>query len=216
MPATLEVPPNTESQLEPFGHDTCTTTDKEEAVEVLLSLRVLPDQSTEQNDLYENEELMPIGGPMTGVDVNLVEIKFGINDVDKAIEELPEKSRFKPDTPPDNDHNKMVNTLKKNSSPGDSPPIPASPTKGKLTVTWYGLRKTTTKNGATNVKSVENKKTACMTKMNITDYLIPPCFVVTATRSSTYLQCFSCISMSIRKRTSLVRHADKLSDLKAN
>ena len=63
-------------ELEPIGHETCTTTDEEEAVEALLALSTLPDNRTEQNDLYDNKELMLIGSPNTGVDANPVEIKL--------------------------------------------------------------------------------------------------------------------------------------------
>ena len=80
-------------QSEPIGHDTHTTTDEEEAVEALLALSELLDKATEQNDLYENKELMPTGAPNTGVDVNPVEIKLGINDVNQAIEQLPEENK---------------------------------------------------------------------------------------------------------------------------
>ena len=140
--------PNTSShpETEPIGHDTCTTTDEEEAVEALLALSVLPDNRTEHNDLYENEELMLIRSPNAGVDVNPVEIKLSANDVEKAIEDLPYKSKLKPVTPPTStaEPDKTPNNSSKNTTPEGSPPssTPTLPTTDKLKVTRYGLSKT--------------------------------------------------------------------------
>ena len=136
-------------------------------MEALLALSVLPDNRTEHNDLYENEELMLIRSLNAGVDVNPVEIKLSANDVEKAIEDLPYKSKLKPVTPPTStaEPDKTPNNSSKNTTPEGSPPssTPTLPTTGKLKVTRYGLSKTHQRNGATNAKNVVNVKIACMT-----------------------------------------------------
>ena len=65
----------------PVGHDTATTTDKEEAAEALLALCNLPDIDDKENGSDDNANLMPIGGPSMSIDVNPVEVKLGADDV---------------------------------------------------------------------------------------------------------------------------------------
>ena len=65
-PEKTTVQPN----VEPVGHDTCTTTDEEDAIEALLALGELPDSSNTLNMQDENEQLMPIGNFNTGMDIN--------------------------------------------------------------------------------------------------------------------------------------------------
>ena len=65
-PEKTTVQPN----VEPIGHDTCTTTDEEDAIEALLALGELPDSSNTVNMQDENEQLMPIGNFNTGMDIN--------------------------------------------------------------------------------------------------------------------------------------------------
>ena len=73
---------NTSTQIliellkELIGHDTCTTTDEEEAIEALLALGDLPDNDTHHDELAENKNLMPIGIPNFGTHVDPVEIKL--------------------------------------------------------------------------------------------------------------------------------------------
>ena len=50
----------TKPSKELVGHDTCTTTDEQDAIEALLALGDLPDNDTHQDELTENENLMPI------------------------------------------------------------------------------------------------------------------------------------------------------------
>ena len=78
----------------PVGHDTATTTDEEEATEALLALSNLPDMDDEDNGSDDNANLMPIDGPSTSIDVNPVEVKLGVDDVNQAIEQLPMESRL--------------------------------------------------------------------------------------------------------------------------
>ena len=74
---TSELPSVTAQQhFEPPGHDTCTTTDEEDAVEALLSLGLIPDTITTTDVQNDNDELMPIGGTSTVVDANPVKIKL--------------------------------------------------------------------------------------------------------------------------------------------
>ena len=94
-PKKTTVQPN----VEPIGHDTCTTTNEEDAIEALLALVELPDSSNTVNMQDENEQLMPIGNFNTGMDINPVEIKLGTDDVAKAIAELPADHRLTPSAP---------------------------------------------------------------------------------------------------------------------
>ena len=70
-----------------MGHDTCTTTDEEDAIQALLALGKLPDSSNTLNMQDENEQLMPNGNFNTGMDINPMKIKLGTDDVAKAIAE---------------------------------------------------------------------------------------------------------------------------------
>ena len=76
-PKVPSEPPSITAQknFEPPGHDTCTTTDEEDAVEALLSLGLIPDTITTTEVQNDNDELMPIGRTSTVVDANPVEIK---------------------------------------------------------------------------------------------------------------------------------------------
>ena len=101
---TLDVPSVPEKttvqpSVEPIGHDTCTTTNEEDAIEALLALGGLPDTGNTVDLQNDNEQLMPIGHFNTGVDINPVETKLGTDDVAKAIAEIPVDHRFKPSAP---------------------------------------------------------------------------------------------------------------------
>ena len=149
-------------QTEQIRHDTMTTTDEEEAAEALLALGKLPDMDFSNDDLGDdNADLMPIGGANMTVDVNLVPIKLGTNDVDKAIENLPAENWIKPSPPaPSTDsvetseemQGKTTNSPDRNTQPrnksGLAPDddVPVLPTKGKLKVKNYGLKKAHTSN----------------------------------------------------------------------
>ena len=149
--------------VEPMGHDTCTTTDEEDAIEALLALGELPDSSNTLNMQDENEQLMPIGNFNTGMDINPVEIKLGTEDVAKAIAELPADHKLTPSAPnkkadalpcvesPDKDDSTSESEIEQ--GPKTSPktnkdtkenPVPdhTSSSKGTLKVTKYGLHKT--------------------------------------------------------------------------
>ena len=157
-PEKMTVQPN----VEPIGHDTCTTTDEEDAIEALLALGELPDSSNTVNMQDENEQLMPIGNFNTGIDINPVEIKLGTNDVAKAIAELPADHRLMPSAPntkadalpcvesPDKDDSTSESEIeqgpktspKTNKDTKDNPvPDHTLPSKGTLKVTKYGLHK---------------------------------------------------------------------------
>ena len=161
-PEKSTVQPN----VEPIGHDTCTTTDEEDAIEALLALGELPDSSNTVDMQNDNEQLMPIGNFNTGMDINPVEIKLGTDDVAKAIAEIPADHRLTPSAPntkedaspcvenPDKDNSaseseleQVPKTLPKtnkqtNKDTKDNPvPDNTSPNKGTLKVTKYGLRK---------------------------------------------------------------------------
>ena len=217
-PVTPEANRTVGTLSEPIRHDTCTTTNEEEAVEALLALSVLPDRSTEQNKLYENEELMPIGAPNTGMDVNPVKTKLSTNDVNKAIDELPEENRFKPatTTPPAIDNNKTTDNSKKETSASDSPPTPISPTKGKLKVTKYGLWKMHHKKRSYKCQKCGKQEKSIQDLNEHHRCSHPPCCAVTATRSSTCLHRFSCTSIITRNRKLLVKHVDRPSVSKAS
>ena len=148
--------------VEPTGHDTCTTTDEEDTIEALLALGEFPDSSNTLNMQDENEQLMPIGNFNTGMDINPVEIKLGTDDVAKAIAELPTDHKLTSPAPntkadsspcvesPDKDDSTSESEIEQ--GPKTSPktnkdikenPVPdkTSSSKGTLKVTKYGLRK---------------------------------------------------------------------------
>ena len=157
-PEKMTVQPN----VEPTGHDTCTTTDEEDTIEALLALGELPDSSNTVDIQNDNEQLMPIGNFNTGMDINPVEIKLGTDDVTKAIAEIPADHRLMPSAPntkadaspcvenPDKDDSASELELeqepktspKTNTDTNDTPvPDHTSLNKGTLKVTKYGLRK---------------------------------------------------------------------------
>ena len=43
--------------------------------------------------------MMPIRGPSSSIDVNPVQVKLSIDDVNQAIEQLPDENRYKPPSP---------------------------------------------------------------------------------------------------------------------
>ena len=157
-PEKTTIQPN----VEPIGHDTCTTTDEEDAIEALLALGELPDTSNTVDVQNDNEQLMPMGYFNTGIDINPVEIKLGTDDVAKAIAEIPAENRFMSSDPNTKiDASPAVENPNKNDSTSESEsdqrpktppttnkdttdnPVPdhTSPSKGTLKVTKYGLRK---------------------------------------------------------------------------
>ena len=121
----------------PVGHDTATTTD-----EALLALSNLPDMDDEGNGSDDNANLMPIDGPSTSIDVNPVEVKLGVDDVNQAIEQLPMESRLvaAPQTSQADGKEHSADTDPQASSRQENSP-PNSPTKGTLKVKNYGLKK---------------------------------------------------------------------------
>ena len=157
-PEKTTVQPN----VEPIGHDTCTTTNKEVTIEALLALGELPDSSNTVDMQNDNEQLMPTGNFNTGMDINPVEIKLGTDDVAKAIAEIPADHRLTPSAPntkadaspfvenPDKDDSASESELeqgpktlpKTNKDTKDNPvPDHTLPNKGTLKVTKYGLHK---------------------------------------------------------------------------
>ena len=157
-PEKVTVQPN----VEPIGHDTCTTTDEEDTIEALLALGELPDSSNTVDMQNDNEQLMPIGNFNTGMDINPVEIKLGTDDVARAIAEIPADHRLTPSAPntkanaspyvqnpikddsaPELELEQGPKTLPKTNKDIKDNPVPdhTSPSKGTLKVTKYGLRK---------------------------------------------------------------------------
>ena len=157
-PEKTTVQPSVESK----GHDTCTTTDEEDAIEALLALGELPETSTTVDMQNDNEQLMPIGNFNAGIDINPMEIKLGTDDVAKAIAEIPADHRLMPSIPntkadaspavdnPNKDDStselgsdQRPKTLPKSNKDMTDNPVSdhASPNKGTLKVTKYGLRK---------------------------------------------------------------------------
>ena len=76
----------------PVGHDTATTTDEEEAAEALLTLGNVPinDGFVQEED---NATLMPIGKASTTVDINPVPVRLSANDVNIAIQNIPDENK---------------------------------------------------------------------------------------------------------------------------
>ena len=126
----------------PVGHDTATTTDKEEAAEALLALSNLPDVDDKENGSDDNANLMPIDGPSTSIDVNPVEVKLGGDDVNQAIEQLPMESRLEAApqmSQPGGKEDSADTDLQPSAQHENSPPN--SLTKGTLKVKNYSLKK---------------------------------------------------------------------------
>ena len=135
IPTTLEV-----------GHDTATTTDEEEAAEALLALGSVPD-----NDDFVQEEdnamLMPIGKASTTMDINPVPLRLSVNDVNIAIQNMPDENKLKPTARVTTDPTPSIAEDKVTAVPDDEEIIKSLPTnedtnqKGQLKVKTYGLKK---------------------------------------------------------------------------
>ena len=146
-PENMEFTPNNTNDTNetntptPVGHDTATT-DEEEAVEALLALSNLPDIDDKGNDSDDNATLMPIDGPSRSIDVNPVKVKLSTDDISQAIEQLPLESRLQVATQmphADANENSPKTDPRPTSNQDNSPPT--SPTKGKLKVKNYDLKK---------------------------------------------------------------------------
>ena len=126
----------------PVGHDTATTTDKEEAAEALLALSNLPNMDDEGNGSNDNANLMPIDGPSTSIEVNPIEVKLGADDVNQAVEQLPMESRLEaaPQMSQADGKEHSADTDPQPSAHQENSP-PNSPTKGTLKVKKYSLKK---------------------------------------------------------------------------
>ena len=141
----------------PIGHDTAMTTDEEEATEAILALGNVPNYD-EFDQEEDNAMLMPIGKASKTVDINPVPLKLSAEDVNTAIQNIPEENKLKPtatvptDTatnPPDetvsatpNDKN-TTDPVMPATNPSSPKSDPATSThKGKLKVKNYRLKKT--------------------------------------------------------------------------
>ena len=162
--ANTALSPETEQDINetitpiPIGHDTATTTDEEEAAEALLALGNIHGQSDDDDIANNNATLMPVGKPSVSIDINLVPVKLGTDDIIQAIKDLPKESRLdatkgasqvstteKPVAVTSND---VKTTTGASKSPNATPATPtanidlsASPVKGTLKVKNYGLKK---------------------------------------------------------------------------
>ena len=147
---TANVPVNSTpvgTQSEPVGHDTAMTTHEEEAAEALLALHKLPDMDFDSVDVNDNVNLMPIGAPSSSVDINPVQIKLGIDNINQAIEDLPEENQIKPPSQvqsSDSNEGPDINKSTPHASAEKKHSPLTSPAKGKLKVTKYGLKKSYT------------------------------------------------------------------------
>ena len=130
----------------PVGHDTATTTDEEEAAEALLTLGNVPN-----NDDFVQEEdnatLMPIGKASTTVDINPVPVRLSANDVNIAIQNMPDENKLKPTARVSTDHTRSLAENKATAVLDDEEIVEPIPTnedtnqKGQLNVKVYGLKK---------------------------------------------------------------------------
>ena len=75
-------------RIETFNVDPLSTEDEMDAVDALLSLQDLHDDTKDDDPVNENTELMPIGGVNLPVDVALVPIELDQIQVDQAIAKL--------------------------------------------------------------------------------------------------------------------------------
>ena len=147
----------------PTGHNTATTTDEEEATEALLALGNLPNYDNADQD-NDNAMLMPIGKASTTIDVNPVPLKLSTEDVNTAIQNIPEENKLKPtgivtsDTPskptdktvsttPDNEINTdPLTPMTPPSSPKSDPATSVQKGKLKVKKLWTEENKTTKEN----------------------------------------------------------------------
>ena len=130
----------------PVGHDTATTTDEEEATEALLTLG-----NISNNDDFVQEEdnatLMPIGKASTMVDINPVPVRLSANDVNIAIQNMPEENKLKPMARVSTDPTRSLAENKARADMDDEEIMEPVPTnedtnqKGQLKVKVYGLKK---------------------------------------------------------------------------
>ena len=220
VPDTNDTILNTNDTVTPalVGHDTATTTDEEEAAEALLALCNLPDMDDEENGSDDNANLMPIGGPSMSINVNPVEVKLGADDVNQAIEQLPQESRFEASTETSQSTAKgqIVGTDPQTSAqqedsvpnkPVDSNSPPNSPTKGTLKVKNYGLKNHVKLRELTGVRNVDARNKVYMTSMSTTMHRTHPSCAVTVINCLAYPQPSNYTCMIIkRKRKSHVRH----------
>ena len=130
----------------PVGHDTATTTDEEEAAEALLTLGNAPinDDFVQEED---NATLMPIGKANTTVDINPVPVRLSANDVNIAIQNIPDENKLKPMARVPTD---PTCSIAENMAPTDMDdeeimePVPTNEDtnqKGQLKLKVYGLKK---------------------------------------------------------------------------
>ena len=129
----------------PVGHDTATTTDEEEAAEALLALGSVPNNDAIVQE-EDNATLMPIGKASTTVDVNPVPLKLSVNDVNIAIQNMPDENKLKPTARVSTDPTTSLAKDKVTAVP-DEEEIMESPStnedtnqKGQLKVKTYGLK----------------------------------------------------------------------------
>ena len=130
----------------PVGHDTATTTDEEEATEALLTLGNIPnkDDFVQEED---NATLMPIGKASTTVDINPVPVRLSANDVNIAIQNMPDENKLKPTATVSTDPTLSLSKNKATAVPEDEeimePVLTNEDTnqKGQLKVKVYGLKK---------------------------------------------------------------------------
>ena len=130
----------------PVGHDTTTTTDEEEAAEALLTLGNLPinDDFVQEED---NATLMPIGKASTMVDINPVPVRLSANDVNIAIQNMPDENKLKQMARVSTDPTWSIAENKATTDMDDEEIMEPVPTnkdtnqKGQLKVKVYGLKK---------------------------------------------------------------------------
>ena len=130
----------------PVGHDTATTTDEEEAAEALLTLgnALINDDFVQEED---NATLMPIGKASTTVDINPVPVRLSANDVNIAIQNIPDENKLKPTARVSTDPTCSIAENKATTDTDDEEimePIPTNEDtnqKGQLKVKVYGLKK---------------------------------------------------------------------------
>ena len=130
----------------PVGHDTVTTTDEEEAAEALLALgNVSNDDEIVQEE--DNATLMPIGKASTTVDINPVPLRLSVNDVNIAIQNMPDENKLKPTARVSTDPTTSLAEEKTTAVPDEEEIVESSSTnedtnqKGQLKVKTYGLKK---------------------------------------------------------------------------
>ena len=140
---TITENPKSDRPMETFNVDPLSTEDELDAVDALLSLSRIRDESADPTT--ENELLMPIGGANLPLDVAPIPIELGQVEVDHAIAKLAtqeEEQSITEKQPIDNAQDPNT-TTPPNVDPNDNTDLSPPRGKGEFRTTTHALKKKT-------------------------------------------------------------------------